>query len=196
MNAEEVVKKIYADANAEADRIRANAKSKAESENALLEAELADFLTETGNLAKKAAEQNISRMLANTRMDIRKEMLTVKQSILGDLSEKAKLQILESGDDAYLSLIESLLIKAVETGSEMVIIGEDEKRINSSFIKQVNRNLGPGYKGNILIGDEKTNIRGGFILRRGNVQTNVSIEVLVDQICEDIGTEIAGDLFD
>ncbi|MBW8015567.1 MAG: hypothetical protein FVQ82_05210 [Planctomycetes bacterium] len=196
MNAEEVVKKINADANAEADVIRSNAQSEAEAENASLEAKLVDYRIRTDELAKEAGVEKISRMLANARMELRKELLAVKQEILSEVFEKAKSRLVGSSDDEYRKLIVALLTKAVETGSETVIVGKDEKLINDSFIKQFNRNLGPGFKGNLLIGNETADICGGFILRRGKVQTNVSIDVLVDQIYEDIGPEIAAELFD
>ena len=196
MNAEEVVKKINADANAEADLIRADSRNKAEAENASLEAKLVDYRIRTDELAKEAAAEKISRMLANARMELRKELLAVKQEILSEVFEKAKSRLVGSSDDEYRKLIVALLTKAVETGSETVIVGKDEKLINNSFIKQFNRSLGPGFKGNLLLDNETANICGGFILRRGKVQTNVSIDVLVDQIYEDIGPEIAAELFD
>jgi V/A-type H+/Na+-transporting ATPase subunit E len=196
MNAEEVVKKICADANAKADLIRADAKNKADAENATLEAKLADYRTETDRLAKEAATEKVSRMLAHARMELRKEILTAKQAILSEVFEKAKSNLVSCGDDEYRKLMEKLLIKAVETGNETVIVGKDEKLINDNFIKLVNRNLGTGFKGNLLLNKKPANICGGFILRRENVQINVSIDVLVDQVCEELGPEIAAELFD
>ena len=88
------------------------------------------------------------------------------------------------------------MIKAVETGSEEVIVGKNENRIDSNFIKQVNRQLGPGYKGNLHLSDEKADISGGFILRRGKVQINASTEVLIGNVREDLEIQIAGELFE
>lgn len=196
MNAEEVVKKINADANAEADRIRGEAQSKADADKASLATKLADYRNETEQLAKEAGEEKISRMLANGRMELRKELLTAKQEILRQVFEDAKTQIVNSSKDEYTKLISSLLKKAVETGNETVVVGKNEKVIDNTFIKQFNRTLGTGFKGNLLIGQKKEDICGGFILCRGKIRTNVSIDVLVDQVNEDIGHEIAAELFE
>jgi len=195
MNAEEVVKKIYADANAEADGIRAEANAKAKAANASLEAKLADYRSETVELAKKAGEEKISRMLATARMELRKESLATKQQILNEVFEQAKSKLV-SNDDQYRKLVESLIVKAVETGSETLIVGKNETVIDNNFVKQINRNLGPGFKGNLMIGPEKADICGGFILKRDNIQTNVSIEVLIEQVNNEIGPEIAAQLFE
>ena len=88
------------------------------------------------------------------------------------------------------------MVKAVETGAEEVIIGKNETRITDSFIKQVNRKLGTGFKGNLLLARERANISGGFILRRGKVQINVSTDVMVAQARENLEMELAQEMFE
>ena len=92
--------------------------------------------------------------------------------------------------------MKKLLLEAVETGDEEVIVDTNEGRINHEFIKQINRQLGPGVKGNLKLSDKKQDIGAGFILTRGKINTNVSIEVLLDQARKELEIQLAKELFE
>ena len=76
-----------------------------------------------------------------------------------------------------------------------MIVGKAERRIDDGFIKQVNRSLGAGFKGNLRLSDQRADIKGGFILARGKVRMNAGVEVLVERLRESLETELAARLF-
>jgi len=195
MEAEQVVGKILSEARAEAEKIISGAKSKAAAEQEKLESELAKYNKETETLAAEAAEDKRGRMLAMARMDVRKEMGAAKVALVDEVFARAHERIRNLGDDEHRKLISELIVKAVETGDEEVIVGRDEKRIDDKLIKQVNRQLGSGFMGNLRLSRERADISGGFILRRNNIQVNVSIEVLVNSMREELESEVVKDLF-
>ena len=195
MDAEQVVEKILSEANAEAEKITSQAKAGAAQQESELESELAGYRQETQELAAKAAADKKSRMLATARMDIRKETLVAKVGLVNEVFAKAGEKIKAMGDDEYRSLVGGLMQKAVETGDEEVVIGAGEKRIDEKFIKNVNRELGPGFKGNLRLADETAEIAGGFILRRGKIQVNVSTDVLLERAKEELEIELTKELF-
>jgi V/A-type H+-transporting ATPase subunit E len=195
MDAEQVVEKILSEANAEAEKITSQAKAGAAKQESELESELAGYRQETQELAAKAAADKKSRMLATARMDIRKEILAAKVGLVNEVFAKAGEKIKAMGDDEYRSLVGGLMQKAVETGDEEVVIGAGEKRIDEKFIKNVNRELGPGFKGNLRLADETAEIAGGFILRRGKIQINVSTDVLLERAKEELEIELTKELF-
>lgn len=196
MEAEQVVEKILSEARAEADRILSEAKEKVAAEESSLESKLADYRKESETIAAAAEVEKKSRMLATARMELRKESLTASQGLLDQVFKKAQAQIIGMEDGKYLQLMESLMVRGVETGGEEVVVGREENRIDNEFIKQVNRKLGPGFKGNLQLAPDRVDISGGFILRRGKVQTNVSIEVLIAQARQELEMEIAEALFE
>ncbi|MCF7955154.1 MAG: V-type ATP synthase subunit E [Phycisphaerae bacterium] len=195
MNAEQVIEKILSEAQTQADVITSEARAKAADAQSELEKKLADYRQETAIIAENAGKERKEQMLASARMRLQKEILTAKCELLDEAFAKAVEHIKDLSDSEYLGLIENLMAKAVETGGEEVIIGKDETRITDAFIKQVNRKLGTGFKGNLLLANERANISGGFILRRGKVQINVSTEVLVAQAREKLEMELAEELF-
>ena len=196
MEAEQVVEKILAEANAEADKIKSEASEKCAQTEADLQSQLAGYGKETEALAKAAAEDKTARMLASSRMASRKEHLTAKVALLDEVFVKARQRILALDDAKYLELIGKLMTEAIETGDEEVIVGNQEKRIDEAFIERMNGTLGPPLKSNLQLATEKADIDGGFILRRGNIQVNVSMDILLAQAREQLEAELAGELFE
>ena len=195
MGTQQVVEKILAEARSEADNILAAAKDKAVAAEANLQSELDEYRKETEVMAEASAKDKKARMLAMARMDIRKELTAAKNAVLDEAFAGAAEQIKSLSDQEYQQLITSLITKAVETGDEEVVIGKDETRIDHTLIKNINRTLGSGFKGNLVLAETKANIDGGFILRRGGVRINASIGVLLAQVKEQIETELVAELF-
>jgi len=195
MDAEQVTDKILADAKAQAEEIKKQADEKEAAEQARLDEQLAEYEKQTESLAHKAAEDEKMHLLAAARMDIAKEYLAEKRKILDEVFEKTTEQLINIPDERYRQLMAELITEAVETGDEEVIVDKKEKRINHEFIKQINRKLGPGYHGNLRLSDEKQDIGAGFILRRGKIKTNVSINVLLTQAQKELEIELARELF-
>jgi V/A-type H+-transporting ATPase subunit E len=195
MEAKEVVEKILSQAKVEAEKILAEAKSKASEEESKLASELSEYRQQTQSMADSAGADKKMRMLAAARMEIRKELTASKNVVLDEVFAGATEQIKTLSDQDYQKLITSLITEAVETGDEQVVIGKDETRIDHALIKNVNRSLGSGFKGNLVLAEDRANIDGGFILRRGSVRINASIGVLLDQVKEQIETELAAELF-
>jgi len=196
MDAEQVIKKILSEANNEAAKIKAEADEKQAAEQSKLAQQLGEYKKQSGILAKKAAEEKKEHLLAAARMDIAKEYLAAKRKILDEVFEKAQEQMQNLRDDEYIRLMTKLMLNAVETGDEEVIVDKNEKRIDQKFIKHINRELGPGFKGNLRLADEKQNLGAGFILRRGKIKTNVSLDVLLERAQKELEIELAKELFE
>ena len=97
--------------------------------------------------------------------------------------------------DQYRRLIGDLMLNAVETGNEEVILDKDEKRIDQELINQVNRRLAGNNKGNLKLTEQRQELGGGFILKRGKIRANVSFEVLISQARRELEIELAKELF-
>jgi V/A-type H+-transporting ATPase subunit E len=195
MEANQVTEKIIADANAEAGNIKKQAEERRAEEQENFDRQLAEYKKQTDSQAKKAAEDEKLHLLAAARMDLAKEMLAEKRNILDEVFGQSKQELQHLPDDQYRSLCEKLMLAAVETGDEEVVIDKNEKRIDHEFIKNVNRKLGPGYKGNLRLSNGKADLGGGFILKRGKIKTNISLEVIVNQARKELEIDLAKELF-
>jgi V/A-type H+-transporting ATPase subunit E len=195
MEAEQVVEKILADARAEAEKIRKQADEKEAAEQAKLTEQLDKYNEQTDVLAGKAGEDEKSHILAAARMDIAMQLLAEKRKILDEVFVQARNQLRKLPDDQYRRLCTKLMLEAVETGDEEVVVDTKEVRIDQELIKEINRELGPGYKGNLRLSNEKQDIGAGFVLKRGKIKTNVSVDVLLDQARKELEIELARELF-
>ena len=196
MEAEQVVEKILADARADAEKIKSEAQEKEAAERAKLNEKLSEYKKQTHITAQKAGEDKKAHLLAVARMDIAKEFLAEKRRLLDEVFAQARQKLQNLPDGEYCKLMTKLLLDAVETGDEEVIIDNNETRIDQKFIKSINLQLGPGYKGNLRLADVRENLGGGFILKRGKIKNNVSIEVLLAQARKELEIELAKELFE
>jgi V/A-type H+-transporting ATPase subunit E len=195
-NAGQVVEKILADAKAEAEKIKKQAEETQAAEQAKLDEQISEYKKQTDIIAQKAGEDRKAHMLAAARMDIAKQLLAEKRKILDEVFDQARQQLENLSDEQYCELMTKLMLEAVETGDEEVIIDKKEKRIDQKFIKNVNQQLGSGRKGNLKLSEEKANLGRGFILKRGRIKNNVTIEVLLAQAREKLEIELAKELFE
>ena len=195
MEAEQVVEKILSDARGEAEAIKRKADEKEAAEQKKFEAELAEYKKQTELLAKKAASDEKAHLLAGARMEIAKEYLAEKRKILDEIFAKARKELQDLPDDKYQEIMKKLMLSAVETGDEEVIVDTNEKRIDQKFIQQVNHELGPGYHGKLRLSDERRDIGCGFILRRGKIKNNASLDVLLTKAREALEIELAKEVF-
>jgi len=195
MEGQQVVEKILADAGTEAEKIKSQAQEKEAIEQAKLDEQLSAYKKQTDIIAQKAAEDKKAHLLASARMDIAKQLLAEKRKILDEVFERARQQIENLTDEQYRKLMTRLMLEAVETGDEEVIVDNEEKRIDQKFIQSINQQLAPGRKGNLKLSEDRDNIGAGFILKRGKIKNNVSIEVLLARARRELEIELAKELF-
>ena len=82
-------------------------------------------------------------------------------------------------------------------GSETLFFSEkDMSAVGGRVTEAANAILtGAGKKGNLSLGDTPRSIPGGFILRRGDIEVNCSVRLLVEQLRSALASEVAGVLF-
>jgi len=195
MEAEQVTEKILADAKAEAEKIKKAAAEKQANEQAAFDKQLSAYQTQTDALAQKAAKAKKTHLLSTARMEIAKQFLTEKRKILDEVFNQAGQQLRNLPDKEYRMFMTKLMLGAAESGEEEVIIDKNENRIDQELINQVNEQLASRGKGHLKLSEVKQDIGGGFILKRGKIKTNVSIDLLLTQARKELEIELAKDLF-
>jgi len=193
MEADQVITKILSDARAQADAIKKQAEEREAAETAKLNEELARFEEATKAMAEKAGADERSQRLAVARMEAAKEYAATKASLLDEVFVQARQKLEKLPDAEYRELMGKLMAAAVETGEETVLAGKNDARIDAKLVADVNAKL--GGKGKLTLSDRKHGFGAGFLLQRGKVRSNVSLEVLVGQARKDLEIEVAKDLF-
>lgn len=195
MNPQQVVDKILAEAQAQAEKIRSQAREHQAGEQARFDEQMAQFRQQTQQMAVQAAEAEKAQILALARMEAMKDYLGEKAKILDEVFARSRQRIRQLPDDEYRQLMVRLLREAVETGDEQVVAGKDDPRIDQKLVDEVNRQLADQGKGGLSLAEEKHSLGGGFLLKRGRIRTNVTTDVLVGQVRNDLEIELSRDLF-
>lgn len=172
----ERAKKIVDEANKKAEEIISGMKEKAE----------------------KDGKDKMDRMISRAKLDARNNILNAKQSAIDEVLNKVLYRVSNMNDEEYSSFIENLLLNNVETGEEEIIFSQKDKaRINDDLIVKVNEKLvEKGLKGQLKISSETRDITSGFILKRGGLELNCSIDSQIRILRDSLEGEIAYLLFE
>lgn len=193
MAEERVSRKILEDASKKAGEIREGAQRKAGEIGERAKAEVKEIGEKSKADAQTAARDEKERLIALAKLELRKSLLRAKRRLVDEAFEGAvsQLNFLKKGE--YQKLVKRLLLQAVETGDEEVIVSPEENRIDQRFVNRVSKELGD--RGGLKLSEEKRAMKGGFILRRGKVEVKATFESLVDGVRDELEMEVARLLF-
>ena len=93
--------------------------------------------------------------------------------------------------------MEKFILENVEIGDETVYIGNQERQsINQEFIIKINKKLkAQGKKGELKLSEDRLPIKGGVVLGTGDIKKNASLEVILENIKDEIETQLNQFLF-
>ena len=189
---EKIIAHIEADAQAQADAVLGEARQRCEAIKARFDDKAARLYSDRIREGVKACQDQEDSALRISRMEARKSVLSVKQEMVEKSFDLAVQQIVALPDEKYTAFPANLVKKAGPAGDEEIILNAaDRARVGEALIKAVNAD---GAK--MKLSDETRDIKGGLILRRGSIETNCSVELLVELCRGELSAKLADVLFD
>jgi len=197
MALEDIVSRINADALNEAAKVKDEAKASAGKIGQEASNRATAIREEILRDARAKAREDRQRSLIMANLESRKQVLAAKQALMDEAFERAKARLVGLGDREYLKLIKKVLLEAVESGDEVIIVStKDRSRINPSFLEAINHSLiRKGKKARLRLSKETRDIKGGVILSSGRSETDCSFETLIGELRDDLEIEVARILF-
>ncbi|MCD5390904.1 V-type ATP synthase subunit E [candidate division NPL-UPA2 bacterium] len=197
MALEDILKRIREDAHKEAEKIGKEAETRAE---AILEETKKEAVSIREKLLEEgeaSSQQERRRILTIANLESRKEILGRKQNLIESAFQKASNHLLHLSDAEYQAIVKKMLLGAVESGQEEVIISSgDEKRITPSFLEEVNKELAEkGRPGKLRLSPERRQFMGGFILRSSRKEIKCTFDSLLKESKDELEGEISRILF-
>jgi V/A-type H+-transporting ATPase subunit E len=191
MSLTDIKAKIEADARAEASEILSAARDQVE----VIRQETDGEIRRMGELQKSRLEKETPEILRRreivAKLDVKKEDLSARRGLIDEAFEEAKAKMAEMQGDSARRFAEILLLQAMETKDESLVVGRKEKALDAAWLKAFNAKNGS----NLQMAEEKAPIVGGFILRRGLVDVNCSWEMLIRTAREELEAETVKRLF-
>ncbi|MBQ3381073.1 MAG: hypothetical protein IJG58_04865 [Oscillospiraceae bacterium] len=189
---EKIIAHIEADAQAQADAVLGEARQRCEAIKARFDEKAARLYSDRIREGVKACQDQEDSALRISRMEARKSVLSVKQEMVEKSFDLAVQQIVALPDEKYTAFLANLVKKAGPAGDEEIILNAaDRARVGEALLKAVNAD---GAK--MKLSDETRDIKGGLILRRGSIETNCSVELLVELCRGELSAKLADVLFD
>ena len=189
---EKIIAHIEADAQAQADAVLGEARQRCEAIKARFDDKAARLYSDRIREGVKACQDQEDSALRISRMEARKSVLSVKQEMVEKSFDLAVQQIVALPDEKYTAFLANLVKKGGPAGDEEIILNAaDRARVGEALLKAVNAD---GAK--MKLSDETRDIKGGLILRRGSIETNCSVELLVELCRGELSAKLADVLFD
>lgn len=192
MSIEKITSKIIRDAE-EAAKITMD-RAKAESDAILKEAEAKadEILKQAEAKGQEEKQKLISRRKSVADIDGRKMMLEEKQKLISACFDKAVSEIISMEKESYIRFLAGLVKKTGEKEGELILNEKDAAEIGASLVGAISE---ADAESRITLSEETRNIQGGFLLKKGSVYINGTIEALIEEAKEDLIGEAAGQLF-
>ena len=160
---------------------------------------------------KKADEAYAERMSAGSteirlrseraeravKLQSRKDMLALKQSILERAYDRAKEKLLALPEEKYTAFLASQAGHAAVTGHERIVINSQDRSMGEEIVRGANAILTErGLPAGLTLSDESGDFSGGLKLREGSVEVNCTVDTLLALSRNSLDAEIAAILFD
>ena len=188
---EKIIAHIEADAKAQTDAVLAEAKRQCDEVRAQYEEKASQVYSSRIREGVKSCQDREDGTLRISRMEARKNILAVKQEMVEKSFLLAKEKIVSMPADAYTAFLAKLVEEAGVVGDEEVILSaHDRETVGEALLKAVNA----GGK-HLTLSDETRDVSGGLILRRGSIETNCSIDLLLEMSRGELAGKVAGVLF-
>lgn len=190
---EKIIAHILADAKEQADAILAQA----EQQCALIRAEFDEkakaAYTERVRKGVADCQDRVDSMDRIARMEAKKGLLALKQQKVAQAFDLAGRKIVELPAEQYTAFLAKLAARASVTGDEEIVLNaRDRESIGTDVTAQANALLG---EGKLSLSDATGAFVGGLILRRGSIEANCTVELLVELCRSEMSAEIAKLLF-
>ncbi len=175
MSVDGIIDRILSDARAQAEEIQHGAQERvsALTEEGKREAEKY-FQTQRQRLEEKYSRE-MEHAVLNRRLQQRKQVLQARQKWMDRAFEEAFKKLVDQPVSEYSSLIGALILSVSTTKDETVVFGEkggekDPKKI----IDDLNRES----DNNFSLAGERGSFQWGFVLKKGKIETSMSIDSL------------------
>ena len=190
---EKIIAQILADAKEQSDAILAQAEQQCATIRAEFDEKAKAAYTERVRKGVADCQDRVDSMDRIARMEAKKGVLALKQQKVAEAFELAGRKIVELPAEQYTAFLAKLAARASVTGDEEIVLNaRDRQSIGAAVAAQANALLGAGK---LSLSDSTGAFAGGLILRRGSIEANCTVELLVELCRSDMSAEIAKLLF-
>lgn len=195
---EKIIARIQADAKAQADAVIAQAEQQCAEIRSGYEKKASDAYAEKIRAGVKLCQDKVDSADRIARMEGRKDLLALKQDMVSRSFDLARQKVLELPTEQYTALLAKLAAQAAVTGQEEIVLNaRDKAALGPQAVQAANALLASAGKTAALsLSPAEGAFEGGLLLRRGSIEVNCTLELLVELCRSDLSAQLAGVLFE
>lgn len=145
--------------------------------------------------AKAHEDANLirSRRISVAELEVRKIRLGAKQDQIARCFDMALDRLAHMEEEEYLEFLTSSILKIGGKGGELLLNPKDRSAIGEKLVQKVN---GSGGVGVLTLSEDTIRAKGGFVLRRGSMEINSTLETTINGIRESVTPDVVRALYD
>lgn len=192
MSIETITEKIRKAADEEAEALIV--KAQADRDDILGKAEKqADAIRK--EMEKKAAQDGVlfkERKVSVAELEARKLELGTKQTAITRSFALALERMSSMDQNAYVELLVKAVSEAGVKDGELLFNPKDRESIGKKVVDEVN---GKDDTIKVTLAEDTIDAKGGFVLRKGSMEINATLETMVNAVKEAVTPEVVEALF-
>ena len=177
-NIESIIKRIADDAQAQAQQNIDEAQAEAKQILADYEQQAKTLSQQTQERAQKEAAVIAERVESQSGLIRRNMMLQYKRQAIEQAFQKALEVLCAQENDKQVELLSSAAAKYITSDAQVLLNEKDSAAFGQSLI-------------DVSLSQKPASIQGGMILAEGNIETNLSYEILIKNMRDELEAEVA-----
>lgn len=192
MGIETITEKILAEANDDARRIFEKGRYDGRGTIYRTERLIKQQKSEMEKKMLEDVETVKKRKNSVAELEARKMRLAAKQEAISRCFSMALTRLSQLPEEDYIGLLERTILNSGVEGGEVLLTPKDRDRIGEKLIELVNKS---GKVGTLTLSQDTISAAGGFVLRKGKVEINSTLEVMVEAVRGEVTPEVVKALF-
>ena len=191
-NIESIVKKIADDAKLSAEQKIAEAQQEAQQIVSDYQAQADKIMQDAQTQAQKQAAVIAERVESQSGLIRRNLMLQYKREAIEQAFQKS-LEVLCAQDaDKQVTLLSDAAVKYLSADAKVILNEKDKAAFGEKLVSEISRKLQAANKNySVSLSADAGSMQGGMILAEGSIETNLSYEILVKNIRDELEGEVA-----
>lgn len=191
-NIESIVKKIADDAKLSAEQKIAEAQQEAQQIVSDYQAQADKIMQDAQAQAQKQASVITERVESQSGLIRRNLMLQYKREAIEQAFQKS-LEVLCAQDaDKQVTLLSDAAVKYLSADAKVILNEKDKAAFGEKLVSEISRKLQAANKNySVSLSADAGSMQGGMILAEGSIETNLSYEILVKNIRDELEGEVA-----
>lgn len=191
-NIESIVKKIADDAKLSAEQKIAEAQQEAQQIVSDYQAQADKIMQDAQAQAQKQASVIAECVESQSGLIRRNLMLQYKREAIEQAFQKS-LEVLCAQDaDKQVTLLSDAAVKYLSADAKVILNEKDKAAFGEKLVSEISRKLQAANKNySVSLSADAGSMQGGMILAEGSIETNLSYEILVKNIRDELEGEVA-----